>query len=176
MKRSLLFLLLVVGLCAWAQESQPTSKSEGKAKSSAKASAKAGGNAAAEDAIKKMERELWDAWKNKDTKPFTAMLAEDAKSIDAMMGVVDKPTMLKSMAEQPCEVKSYSFSDDKVSWIAKDTAVYTYTASVDATCGGQKVPDKVYAGSVWAKRGTKWVGVFHQETPAMPMPPAKPTQ
>jgi hypothetical protein len=34
----------------------------------------------------------------------------------------------------------------------------------------------VYAGSVWAKRGTKWVGVFHQETPAMPMPPAKPTQ
>lgn len=176
MKRIVLSLLLVFAICAWAQEAQPAGKTEGKAKSSAKAAAKAGGNAATEDAIKKMEKDLWDAWKNKDMKPFEAMLSEDAKSVDAMMGAVDKPAMLKSMSDQPCDVKSYAFSDDKISWINKDAAVYTYTATVDATCGGQKIPDKVYCSSVWAKRGTKWVGVFHQETPAMPMPPAKPTQ
>src|SRR5262249_15007535 len=173
MKRIVLSLLLVFAICAWAQEA----KTEGKAKSSAKAAAKAsGGNAETEAAIKKMERDLWEAWKNKDMKPFEAMLSEDVKSVDAMMGVVDKQTMLKSMSDQPCDVKSYAFSDDKISGIKKAAAVYPYTAAVDATCGGQKAPDKVYSSSVWAKRGPKWVGVFHQETPAMPMPPAKPAQ
>jgi ketosteroid isomerase-like protein len=166
MKQAVLSLLLVFAVCAWAQEA----KTEGKAKSSAKASAKAGGNAATEDAIKKMEKEFWEAWKNKDTKPFQANIADDGLSIDAMMGFVDKQATLKSMSEQPCEVRSYSLADEKITWIDKDAAVYTYSGTMDATCGGQKIPDKVYASTVWAKRGGKWQAVFHQETPATPPP------
>jgi hypothetical protein len=179
MKTTILTLLLIVSVCAWAQEaksdktgksksSTPTKTSE---KSAAPAKASGGGNAAVEAAIKKMENELWTAWKNKDTKPFEARLADDSRTVDAMMGFTDKSAMIKSLADQPCDVRSFSFADDKMTWIDKDAVVYTYTATVDATCGGQKVPDKVYASSVWAKRGAKWVGIFHQETPSIPIPP-----
>ena len=178
MRTTVLTLLLIVSLCAWAQEakSDKTGKSKSSAaKSSSQGAAPAktaqGGPAEVEAAIKKMENELWTAWKNKDTKPFEARLADDAITVDAMMGVTDKTTMVKSLTDQPCDVRSFSFADDKITWIDKDAVVYTYTATVDATCGGQKVPDKVYAGSVWAKRGAKWVGVFHQETPSIPIPP-----
>ena len=174
MRTTALTLLLIVSLCAWAQEakSDKTGKSKSSSQGAAPARSAQGGPAEVETAIKKMENELWTAWKNKDTKPFEARLADDAITVDAMMGVTNKTAMIKSLADQPCDVRSFSFADDKINWIDKDAVVYTYTATVDATCGGQKVPDKVYAGSVWAKRGAKWVGVFHQETPSIPTPPS----
>jgi ketosteroid isomerase-like protein len=179
MKATALSLLLILSLCAWAQEAKSDktgrAKSTTPAKSSNQSAAPAktaqGGPAEVEAAIQKMENELWTAWKNKDSKPFATMLANDAKTVDAMMGFADKAAMVKSMADMPCEVRNFSLAPDKITWIDKDAVIYTYTATVDATCGGQKVPDKVYAGSVWAKRGAKWVGVFHQETPSIPIPP-----
>jgi len=171
MKTTVLSILLIVSLCAWSQEAK--SDQTGKAKSSApeKASMKAGGNGAVEAAIKKMENDLWTAWKNKDPKPFEVTLADDARLIDPAMGFGDKTSMVKSLTDMPCDVRTFEITPDKVTWIDKDAVVYSYSATVDATCGGQKVPDKVFAGSVYAKRGGKWVGVFHQETPSIPIPP-----
>jgi ketosteroid isomerase-like protein len=168
MKKIVLSLLLVFAVnFAMAQE-QSTEKTTKTKATSAKAQK---GSAATEEAIKKMERDLWDAWKNKDMKPFESMIADDAMTLDMAQGWQNKSQMIKSMTDMPCDVKSYSFADEKISWLNKDTALYTYTASADATCGGQKAPDKVYASSVWSKRGAKWEGTFHQETPAVAPPP-----
>lgn len=175
MKTTVLSLLLIFSICAWAQEAKSDqtgrSKSSAPAKSSAKMASASGGNAATEDAIKKMENDLWTAWKNKDPKPFEATLSDDARLIDPAMGFGDKASMVRSLTDMPCDVRSFEITPDKVTWIDKDAVVYTYSATVDATCGGQKVPDKVFAGSVYAKRGAKWVGIFHQETPSIPIPP-----
>jgi ketosteroid isomerase-like protein len=163
MKKAVLLIAFVLAASfAYAQEEKATTKT--------KTTATTKSSAATEDQIKKTERDLWEAWKNKDMKLFETEIPDDAVSVDAMMGRVEKQQMLKSMTEQPCNVASYSLADDKVTQLDKDTALYTYTATVDATCGGQKVPDKVYSSSAFQKRGGKWVPVFHQETPAMPPP------
>jgi ketosteroid isomerase-like protein len=176
MKTTVLSLLLIFSICAWAQEAKSDKTGKSKSSAPAKASAKTAspaGDAATEAAIKKMERELWDSWKNHDNKAFANYLADDAFVLDdPSAGFQDKKTMLAKMNGPQCDVKSYSFSDDRLTWVDKDAATYTYTATVDATCGGQKIPEKVYCSSVWAKRGTKWVGLLHQETPAM-TPPAQ---
>jgi hypothetical protein len=46
--------------------------------------------------------------------------------------------------------------------------VLTYTSAGDQMCGGQKAPSPEYSMSVWQKRGGRWVGVAHSETPAAP--------
>src|SRR3954469_24462397 len=166
MKRIVLYLFL---MCSAALCAQDKKTEKAAAKDATKATAPT--STATEDAIKKMEKDLWEAWKNKDMKPFEVHISDSSWSVDPQMGLVDKKMTLKSMTDMLCDVKSYSFSDDKVVWIDKDAAIYTLKATVDATCGGQKVPDTLYASTVWAKRGLKWEAVFHQETAAMPAPP-----
>lgn len=164
MKRIALCLLLMCSVALWSADDKKTEKTT---KTTTTTTAK---SSATEDAIKKMERELWDAWKNHDNKPFEQYLADDALVLDdPAQGFQEKKAMLSKMnASNQCDVKSYSFGDEHFIWIDKDAAIYTYNATVDATCGGQKIPDKVSASSVWVKRGSKWVGQLHQETAAMP--------
>src|SRR5438552_6701444 len=59
------------------------------------------------------ETKLWEAWKNKDSKPFQAWLAPDSVMISEG-GVGMKSDVVKMMASMPCEVKSYSLSDWKL--------------------------------------------------------------
>jgi hypothetical protein len=135
----------------------------------AEKSAKSMKSAGSDQALIDKEKSMWEAWKNKDMKPFHSDVADDSVNLDSSTGAwVGKEAMIKGMTDHPCDVKSYSLSDEKVTPIGKDAAILTYTANQDATCNGQKIPDKVYASSVWAKRGGKWVGISHQETPAMP--------
>ena len=54
-------------------------------------------------AIIATERKLWEAWKNKDMKPFKANLSADAIMIGDT-GVADKKTSLSAMDGLACEV------------------------------------------------------------------------
>src|SRR5207245_16340 len=51
-----------------------------------------------------MEKSYWEAWKNKDAKPFEQQMAPNALIIDNT-GVTDKTDVLKGIAG--CEVKGY---------------------------------------------------------------------
>ena len=111
------------------------------------------------------EKKFWEAWKNKDVKVFRSNLSADTVMISEM-GVGDKAAVLKEMGNSDCDVKSYEFSDLKVTFFNSDVALITYKATQDATCGGQQVPAAVWASSIYVRRGGKWFGASHQETPA----------
>jgi len=129
------------------------------------AQAAKGKNSDAEQKLTSSESKLWEAWKNKDGEPFKQNLTDDSVMID-MTGIVQgKDKAVDSMMKTPCEVKSYSLGDIKVDWVDKETALLTYKAQADATCGGQKVPPAVYASSIWVNKNGKWLNAFHQETP-----------
>jgi hypothetical protein len=51
------------------------------------------------------EKKLWEAWKNKDMKPFRANLSADAVMIGDT-GVADKKTSLTAMEGMACDVMS----------------------------------------------------------------------
>jgi hypothetical protein len=109
------------------------------------------------------ERKLWEAWKNKDVKPFKATLSADSIMVGES-GVADKTAAIKELTAAPCEVKSYTLSDFKVSMAAPNVALLTYKGVTDGTCGGTAIPS-AWATSVYVNRGGKWLAYSHQETP-----------
>ena len=77
-----------------------------------------------------------------------------------------KEQLVKSITDARCVVNSFSLSDFSYIWLDKDTVIMTYTGTQDATCDGKKQGGKVFATSIWQKKGGKWLSPFHQETEA----------
>jgi len=118
-----------------------------------------------EAAFTALEKQAWDAFGKGDGKFFeTFLIAEALVAGDSGFG--SKAQVVKDITAKPCELKSYSFSNFKVMMLDANTALATYEATQDATCGGQKAPAKVFASTVYVKRKGKWMGAFHQETAA----------
>ena len=110
-----------------------------------------------------MERQAWDAFGKGDGKFFETFLTDEAL-VGGDTGFSTKADSVKGISTKPCELKSYEFSNFKVMMIDKNTALATYNATQDATCGGEKSPGRVIGSSVYVKRKGKWQGIFHQET------------
>ena len=108
------------------------------------------------------ETALWNAWKNKDPKPFNMWLAADAVMIGEQ-GVAGKKEVAGEIASMPCDVKSFTLSDWKLTMVDADAAVLTYKGVADGTCAGKAIPT-VWASSVWVNRKGKWQAFSHQET------------
>lgn len=108
------------------------------------------------------ETALWNAFKNKDMKPFDAHLAADVVIVESS-GVMAKGSLPEGM--KMCEIKSFSLSDWKMTKPTTTTALLVYKATQDGTCGGAAIPT-VWVTSLWVKRKDAWVTVFHQETAA----------
>ncbi len=109
------------------------------------------------------ETALWNAWKNKDAKPFQNWLASDGVMIGEQ-GVGAKADVVQMMAQMPCEVTSFTLSDWKLSMVDADAGVLTYKGVAEGTCAGQPIPT-VWASSLWVNRKGRWVAFSHQETP-----------
>jgi hypothetical protein len=110
------------------------------------------------------EKKLWEAWKNKDPKPFKATLAADSVMVGES-GVKDKAAIMKEWTSMDCDVKSYVLSDFKLSMATPTVAVLTYRATVEGTCAGVAVPP-VWASSLFVDRAGKWYEFSHQESNA----------
>jgi uncharacterized protein DUF4440 len=111
------------------------------------------------------EKKLWEAWKNKDAKPFNANLTADSVLVGDS-GIATKADILKTMADAGCEVRSYTLSDFKVTFPASNVAIVGYKGTQEITCGGQPGPGTIWASSTYVRRGDKWYAASHQETPA----------
>src|SRR5712692_4210218 len=59
------------------------------------------------------EKKLWEAWKNKDAKPFKSALAADFVMVEDS-GVGGKNDVVKEITSMPCEVKSFTLSEWKL--------------------------------------------------------------
>jgi hypothetical protein len=122
-------------------------------------------NDAVEKTLQSTEQSLWQAWKDHNMKAFDPYLPDNAVNIVGGGMTSNKAEIMKEMAN-PCDVNSFSLSNFKYMWLDKDAVIMTYDATQEGSCGGQKLPAKVIASSVWQKKGGKWVTPFHQETAA----------
>ena len=112
------------------------------------------------------ETKLWEAWKNKDAKPFNMWLAADSVMVGEQ-GVAGKKDIAGAMASMPCDIKSFTLSDWKLTMVDAGAAFLTYKGIADGTCGGQAIPT-VWASSLWVNRKGKWQAFSHQETSVKP--------
>lgn len=110
-----------------------------------------------------LEKQSWEEWKNKNGTFFQTLLTDDAVNV-GVVGLSNKSQIVESTSSD-CEIKSFSVDNFKVVMLDNDAALLTYRAMQDGVCGGRTIPAKVFASSVYVKRGGKWLNAFYQETP-----------
>lgn len=112
------------------------------------------------------EKAHWTAWGNKDSGPTRKQTVESFVQVIAGVGLVaGQEAVAKSIETHSCVMKSFDFTDAKLRRPAPDVAILTYTATQDTTCGGQKLPKKLFVTSTLVKRDGEWLGFQYQETP-----------
>jgi len=112
-----------------------------------------------------LEQQFWEAMKNKDGKFFDANISDDSSMI-GYIGVLGKAAATDLFFKMPCEVRSYTLTDFKVTFFNSETAFVTYKGATDGSCAGKAIPT-VWASAVYVKRHERWLKASHQETRAL---------
>ena len=126
-------------------------------------------------ALVTLEKSAYAAWKSKDAKFWDTFLSNKFVGWGAS-GRLDKVSAKKEYTGADCEIKSYALSDERVSPRGKQAALITYKATVDGTCGGQKIPANSWAAGVYVRDGGQWKAAFHAQAAVVnpEVPPVKP--
>jgi hypothetical protein len=118
------------------------------------------------DALVALEKSSYEAWKSKDAKFWDAFLSDKFVGYGSS-GKLDKASAAKEYAGVDCEITSYALSDEQMKPLGNDAALITYQATIDGTCGGQKVPSRSWAAGVYVRDGDQWRAAFHAEAPVV---------
>ena len=119
------------------------------------------------EALTALETKAIEAWKNKDTKFWDTFLADNFVGIGQDGKRMSKADIVKMMADDKCENKSYSFADQHVTPVGADAAVITMKVDSDYTCNGQKGPSPAITASLYERSGNEWKGAYHNEVIVM---------
>src|ERR1700732_1217658 len=98
-------------------------------------------------ALVTLEKSAYAAWKSKDAKFWDTFLSDKFVGWGTS-GKLDKVSAKKEYTGADCDIKSYSLSDERVSSRGRHAALITYKATVDGTCGGQKIPTNNWVAGV----------------------------
>ena len=120
-------------------------------------------DAALKASLVALEKQSWEAWKNRDGKFFEGFLSDDHVEI-GFGGVTNKANVVAGVGSPVCVVKSYSVDRFEMKQLGPDTALLTYYADQDTACGGNPVPSPVWVGSLYVRRGGRWWNAAYQQT------------
>lgn len=176
------FAALVLAACAPPAANVPSNANANAVNANANVAA-AKPAAPTADALTALETKAVEAWKNKDAKFWDTFLAENFVGFGSDGKRMGKADVAKMMAEDKCQVKSYSFSDQKVIPVGADAAIIVMKLTSDYTCDGKPGPSPVMSASAYERSGNEWKGAYHNEVPiidpkkmkaegAKPAPPA----
>lgn len=115
------------------------------------------------EALTALQTKSVEAWKNKDAKYWDNFLADNFVSLGPGGKRMGKADLVKMMADDKCEMKSYSLSDQHVTPIGTDAVVLTSKVTSDYTCGGQAGPSPAISASVYERSGNEWKGAYYNE-------------
>jgi hypothetical protein len=112
-----------------------------------------------------LEKQSWEAWKNHDGKFFQDFLSDDHVELGSG-GPASKAAVVNMVGGAACSVKSYAVDHFELTVLSSDTALLTYHAAQDTTCGGKPVPSPVWVSSLFVKHGDRWLNALYQHSPA----------
>jgi Domain of unknown function (DUF4440) len=120
-------------------------------------------NAALKETLTNLEKQSWEAWQKRDGKFFQEFLAEDHVEV-GFQGRTNKANVVAGVASPVCVVKSYAVDKFELTVFDANTALLTYHAAQDTTCGGNPVPSPVWVSSLYVRRGKRWLNAAYQQT------------
>lgn len=168
MKTLLHSALMAVGALLLASCAPPAANNANAGNSIANASTAKTGAPPTVDALKALEVKAFDAWKNKDGKFFEGFLADNFTMLGQNGQMLDKTATVIEISGHKCEVKSFSFSDEKMVIAGADAGVMVMKVTVDGACPDdkgvqQKMPSPGISATVYVRSGSDWKGAFHKE-------------
>ena len=119
------------------------------------------------DTLVAIERRSWNAWQGHDGAFFREVLADDHLDV-GFSGPVDKQAVVAGVLSPACVVKSFAVEGFRLLSVDATTALLTYRAKQDTSCGGFAVPSPTWVSSLYVKRGGRWQNLIFQQTPAQP--------
>lgn len=138
-------------------------ESTGRASGRVSRSFKEADNSALKETLTRLEKQSWEAWKNRDGKFFQEFLSEDHVEV-GFTGPANKAAIVAFVASPICVVKTYAVDNFNLTRFDEHTALLTYRAEQDTTCNGKAVPSPAWASSLYVRRGRVWVNAFYQQT------------
>lgn len=115
------------------------------------------------DEIVAHERAGLDALKTGDLTDFANSTADDAVFVDAA-GAASKEQVMKNVGG--FQLGDYSITDVRFVALSADSGLIVYRLAESGTSHGKQFAAKVIVSSLWARRGSKWMCLFSQETAA----------
>ncbi len=151
-------LIATVSMISWVAHPQTQSSQGSRSGSSVSNSEKPN-----EHQFQDLEEKSWIAWKGRDATFFKKFLSDDHVELSAH-GTANKALVVASVGSPKCKVRSYSLDHFKFLQVSADTALLTYHATQDTTCGTSLVPSPVWASSLYVKRNGQWLNVLYQQS------------
>jgi hypothetical protein len=114
-----------------------------------------------------LEKQYWDAIKNKDSSTATRLSDEHVVVVGPQgIGDVDKPQLAGMISGAPYQLKKFMFDDRDVHVrsVSDDVAVIAYKVKEELVVDGKSVNMDAYDSSVWVRRNGKWLCAMHTET------------
>jgi hypothetical protein len=122
------------------------------------------GNKALEEKIVALEKQGWEAIKNKDWNGLSSLLTEDFVEVGEM-GIRGKSAAMEDLKAN-LTLTEYSMEDAKVLELGKDAGLLTYRLLQKGSYKGENLPSKTNCSAAYVRRGGKWVNVSFQQTAA----------
>ena len=118
-----------------------------------------------EQTLTAIERESWVAWQHHDGKFFQGFLSDDHVEVGTN-GLATKAQVVAFVGSGACTVKSYAVDHFHATRFDDNTALLTYRAEQETTCGKNAVPSPTWVSSLYVRRAGKWMNALYQHTKA----------
>ena len=114
-----------------------------------------------------LEREYWDAIKDRDARTVGRLTAEDSTIVGASgVSGVDPRQMSKLLEGAPYRIKDYRIDPQttRVTQLCDGAVAISYGVHEDLEVDGKPVKLDAFDSSVWKKTDTGWTCVLHTES------------
>jgi hypothetical protein len=169
MKTMFRILILSIAALAIASCAPPANTNSTNSNANANTAAKPAGPTA--ESLMALDQKAWEAYQKKDGKYFEGFLGDNMIS-GTGQGSMTKADVVKMIAENKSDVKSFTLSEARVTPVGADTAVLTYKAVVDGTEDGKKIPSPSTVATIFVRSGSDWKAIYHEEVAVVEPPKA----
>jgi hypothetical protein len=114
-----------------------------------------------------LERDFWDAMKDRDARTAGRLTAEDCTIVGASgVSTVDPRQMSKLLEMATYRIKDYRFDPQttRITRLCDDTVAITYGVHEDLEVDGKPIPVDAFDTSVWKQTDDGWACVLHTES------------
>ena len=119
------------------------------------------------ESVVAVERQAWEAFKNKDGGFYRRTLTADASYVSSS-GVSTREEIASIAERLTCKVDGYVLRNEQVHSISAEVALLTLRATSDLTCGTRSIHSDAWVSTVFVREDGDWKISFHQETDIPP--------